>query len=176
MMFPVRINVLSDSKKAHLKRLALFTYLKSACALVFSLIAVLAAVLLVAENFFIDYRASLTYGVLSGRRSYLIDTQRIVAANRQIKKIEQTQSMFTLWSPRVHDILAALPPGIEVSSVIFDSEAHTFSLAGTALSREVLGECETAMKALPTLESVHIPLGELTRKEDIPFTITATLK
>ncbi|MBP9732374.1 MAG: hypothetical protein KBD29_02875 [Candidatus Magasanikbacteria bacterium] len=176
MMFPVRINVLSDSKKNHLKRLALFTYLKSSFALVFSLIAVLAAVLLVTESFFIDYRAALTYGVLSGRRSYLIDTQRIAATNSQLKKIEQTQSTFTLWSPRLHTILAALPPGIEVSSIILDGETHTFSLAGVASSREVLGLCETAMKALPILESVQIPLGELTRKEDIPFTIQATLK
>lgn len=176
MMFPVRINVLSDSKKAHLKRLALFTYLKSSFALVFSLIAVLAAVLLVAESFFIEYRAALTYGVLAGRRSYLIDAQRIVAINQQLTKIEQIQSTFTLWSPRIHAILGALPPGIEVSSIILDAETHTFSLAGVAASREVLGACETAMKALPMLESVHIPLGELTRKEDIPFTITATLK
>ncbi len=176
MMFPVRINVLSDSKKAHLKRLALFTYLKSSCALIFSLIAVLAAVLLIAESFFINYRAALTYGVLSGRRSYLSDIQRIQATNQQLKKIDAIQTEFTLWSPRVHTILAALPPGIELSSIILDSETKSLSLAGSALTREVLGECEKAIKSLPLLESVEIPLGELTQKEHIPFTLRATLK
>ncbi len=176
MMFPVRINVLSDTKKTHLKRLALFTYLKTSCALVFSIVAILAAILLIAQSFFINYQAALTVSMLSQKNSYHTDTKHIVDINNQIQTVDEIQKQFILWSPRIHEIFNILPEGVEVSSVIFDRDSHTFSLAGVAENRDTLARCEKAVKSLPSLEAVTIPEGELTRKENIPFTITAILK
>lgn len=176
MMFPVRINVLSYSKKAHLRRLTLFTYLKSAFTVVFSLISILAALLLVAENYFINYRAALTYRVPLVTISYHEDITQIEEASAQLKKIDRVQKNFILWSPRIDEILTAIPPGIQIQSMILDHDSKLLSLAGIAQTREALALCEKNLKSLPSLDSVKIPLGELTRKEDIPFTVEAVLK
>ncbi len=176
MMFPIRINVLSVNKKIHLKRLALFTYIKNACALIFSLIAVLAALLLIAQSYFINYQTALTFNKISQKNSFTIDTKHIARINNQIQTINEVQKQYVLWSPKVHEILSAFPEGVEVNSAIFDADTHTFSLVGVAKDRETLSQVEKAIKALPSLETVTIPEGELTRKEDIPFTVSATLK
>lgn len=176
MMFPVRINVLSNSKKTHLKRLTLFTYLKSACAIIFSLISILAALLVISKNYFIDYQAAFTYSIPSAHLSYHEDISNIEAANKQLKKIDRVQKEFIFWSPRIDELLAIIPPDIQIQSLILDREAMALSIAGIAKTREALALCEKNLKSLPSLESVHIPLGELTRREDIPFTVDAVLK
>ncbi len=176
MMFPIRINVLSKSKKTHLKRLTLFTYLKGACAIIFSLVSILAALLAVSKNYFIDYQSAFTYSTPSGHVSYHVDITYIEEANKKLKKIDQVQQEFTLWSPLIDEILSVLPADTEIHSLIFDREAKALAIAGIAKTREALALCEQRLKALPSLESVRIPLGELTRKEDIPFTVDAILK
>lgn len=176
MMFPVRINVLSDSKKSHLKRLTLFTYLKSSFAIVFALVAILATLLIITQNYFITYETALTYGSLSLHPSFRADIKHITETNTQLKKINSVQKDFTLWSPRLEAIMTAIPNGITIDSLTFDRSDNTFTLVGTADTRDTLDECEKRLKNLPSLESVEIPVGELTRREFIPFTAHAILK
>ncbi len=175
-MFPIRINVLSASKKRHLRHLTLFTYIKSACAVVFSLLGILAALLLVVQNFFIDYQNALSYTAFGAPPSHHEDTKKVDNANKNLKRINAVQQGFILWSPRIDSILHALPQGVSVHSVSFDHELNQFSLAGIADTRQALEATETALTSLSILESVTIPPGDLTQRELISFTVEATLK
>lgn len=176
MMFPIRINVLSASKKKHLRRLTLFTYIKSACAIIFSLLGILAAILIIAQKFFIEYRNAFSYNSFGVHPSYYEDTKKIEGATKKIKRVDSAQKDFVFWSPKIDTILHAIPQGISVQSVSFDQTTARFSLVGVANTKETLETVEQELKKLPLLEGVTIPLGELTQRENIPFTVQATLK
>jgi hypothetical protein len=175
MMFPIRINVLSASKKTHLRRLALFTYIKSACAIIFSLLGILAAILIITQKFFIEYRNAFSYNTFAVHPSYHDDTKKVEESHQALRKIDAVQKGFVLWSDRIDEILRVIPHGITVQSVSFDQEHAHFSLAGIADTKEALEAVEQALTALHLLEAVNIPLGELTQRENIPFTVEATL-
>jgi hypothetical protein len=176
MMFPIRINVLSSSKKRHLRRLTLFTYIKTACALFFSLLGILATILVITQKFFIEYRTDLSYNPLIGHPSYHRDANRIDDANKKIRLTDSFQQGYTLWSEVIDTILSSTPTGITIESASFDRGTNIVSLVGTASTRESLELYEQSLRFVPILNSVTIPQGELTRRENIPFTVTATLQ
>ncbi|GEM_PF-3116379 len=175
MMFPIRINVLSASKKKHLRHLTLFTYIKSACAVVFALLGILASLLLIVQKFFIDYQNAFSYHTVGTPSSYHDDVKKIESTNNTLKKVDAVQQGFVLWSPRIDTIIHALPNGVIVHSISFDHEYDRFSLVGVADTRQTLETTEKKLSELPLLESIVIPPGDLTQREQISFTVEATL-
>ncbi len=175
-MFPIRINVLSDSKKAHLKRLTLFSYLSNACAIVFTVMSVLAAIFLTMTMFFDQYQSTLINFSVSERPTYQANVKKIKEVNSQLKTISEVQEGELIWSPLLSDILSSIPPGIEIRNVTFEKQDKRLSLVGTAKTRESYDILANALRANSRIDSLKVPTPQLAQKENIPFTIDATFK
>ncbi|MCK9344635.1 MAG: pilus assembly protein PilM [Candidatus Pacebacteria bacterium] len=80
------------------------------------------------------------------------------------------------WSPILAEIVARTPEGITISMFSAQSFTTRISLTGTAVSRSVLNNYKAGLQESPLLTEVELPLANLEQRENIPFSISFSLK
>ena len=74
-------------------------------------------------------------------------------------------------------IVNALPGGVSLSLYAFDGTlmGGAISIRGVAQTRNDLAAFDRSMRALPGLVNVQLPISNLAKVEEIPFTLNATI-
>lgn len=107
----------------------------------------------------------------------IADIRRSLTALKQnafdIEKISKETGLF---SAIIADIVGALPQDIIPTAIQFDGGNRKMILYGLARRRNSLVALEQALRELPRVEDVSVPLSDLVQNIDIPFSITITIK
>lgn len=80
-------------------------------------------------------------------------------------------------SEAIEAIEALAPAGITLSTFIVEDGKGTIvrvQIQGTATSRETLASYRTAIEGSPLFAKAEVPIADLARDVDLPFTITVT--
>lgn len=175
-MFPTRLNLLSPEKKNHLKRLMYWQFLKTSIESLLVILCLSGIMLLGAEwilqGYFNDLSASLsTSNKIQAEKNF-----QIKHVNRVIHDVGIIQEVYALLTPRLLELAAAIPPGVILTNLTTDSAGGAYTLSGVAAARDDLLALQTALEALDFIDSVPIPLAQLTAKENVSFSLTATGK
>lgn len=175
-MFSTRLNLLSPEKKTHLQRLMYWQFLKTSIESFLVILCLSGIMLLGAEwilqGYFNDLSASLsTSNKIQAEKNF-----QIKHVNRVIHDVGVIQEIYALLTPRLLEFAAAIPSGIILTDLTTDSAAGAYTLSGVAAARDDLLALQTALEALDFIDSVPIPLAQLTAKENVSFSLTATGK
>lgn len=172
------INLLPEDKKRAFKR-TYFVRLLIVFLATLTVLMVIHSVLLVptyaflqariqsqvAEKDFLTRSLEATGGGEVEERLNLL-TQQI----ETLEGIEETVSFVAI----VEDILEVSRNGVVLTQVLYDPENQNVDveLRGTAQNRDALRSFAARLEAREGIESVDFPIGNLSREEDLPFTIS----
>jgi Tfp pilus assembly protein PilN len=172
-MFPSRINLLSKQKQAHLQRLLYFQFIKNTLESFLIVLSVAGIVILgaqlVLQNFFFD----LTKEITQTSQQKIAKNSQIKQVNRLLTKVDALQENYTLWTPIIADIAQSIPDKITLQSLSLDAKSNSYTLVGLADTRDALLQMVDDLKKIDYIESVDIPLEQLTSKINVSFSIVA---
>ncbi len=91
--------------------------------------------------------------------------------NKNAEDIKRNTGSTGAFSGIFFDLMRVLPSGIRITDMQFDAIASELSLNGFASTRSALVEMETAIRSIPRIKNVAIPLTSLVLNSNIPFNI-----
>lgn len=174
-MHITRLNVLSPRKKANLRRLVYFQFVKNVFEILLIIVAVFGIILLSARVILIDYFSTLTAQSISVQQSSAQKNRSIRAVNQQITHLTIAQKEYVSWTPVMTDIAAHIPPNVELTKMTIKKSDSTLAIAGVAKTREDLLALKEKLESLAIIQQVNISLEQLTAQTNIPFSLTIPL-
>ena len=175
-MIPLRLNLLSPEKRRHLHRMLYFQFIKHVFESALLVLSLCAIALLggrsILENHLNHLAAQLTNTAQQQNERSLV-IQRI---NTIVRDTKEVQDLYHNWTDTIAPIANTIPPQIMLSGLVLDKRAKTYIFTGTAKTREDLLTLQDAIKHMPGVIEAEVPLSQLTQKENISFSITATIE
>jgi hypothetical protein len=80
------------------------------------------------------------------------------------------------WSTVISEIQAHIGPDLIIKSVNLPDISGTFTITGTAASRDSINQLRQSLESSIMLDTVLLPLDNLGKKENIPFSATFKLR
>lgn len=167
---------MAPEKRKHIDRMLYFQFAKGALETLLVVLCMIAIVLMgglwVLQSHFNDLVAQLT--IVTNQQT--TKNTKMKEINTVLRRVEQIQAEHMSWVPRMADLAQMTPAGIVINNAQLDRNNNTYTLSGSALTRDTLLHFEQQLESLPYVEEVQVPLSQLIEKEDIRFTITAQLE
>lgn len=95
--------------------------------------------------------------------------------NSTLSSYQNIQSKFIPWSPFFGRFFEQIPQGISVYSVTVDSSTKTMSVEGTAKTRADMLKLRSNLEKFYAFTEIRSTGSDLTQRENIDFTVTASL-
>ncbi|PIT86395.1 MAG: hypothetical protein COU33_03390, partial [Candidatus Magasanikbacteria bacterium CG10_big_fil_rev_8_21_14_0_10_43_6] len=93
-----------------------------------------------------------------------------------VQQAEIIQSLNTSWTNYMTTLADNTPNGVRFTGVRMVKSGKLLQVDGQALNREALLAFQQNLEAIEWINEANIPISQLTEKENIPFSIQATLK
>ncbi len=174
-MFPTRLTFLPTEKRTYLDHLIYIQFIKNTletCLIVLTMVALI----LVGGGWVLQgYFTSLIAQVALTTSKQSHRNAEIKAANATLQQISAIQKEYMLWTPIIIEVANVIPPHVTLTSMSLDAGKKIYSFTGVADTRDDLLRLQTALESLPSVQTVTIPLSQLTEKENIAFSITASI-
>ncbi len=171
-MYPTRLNVMSKQKQGHIKRMLLMGFVQNTIAVLFIVLAIFSIFALFSQVFLQSYFADVALQSIRTQNPTRKINERVQSINTTIQTASAIQKNYHHWSPLVVLLTNILPPSVTVDSVQFQYTKARLNIAGTAPSREALLELKTSLESLEQIDTVTIPLNDLTKLDHIDFTLS----
>lgn len=81
-----------------------------------------------------------------------------------------------IWSTVIREIKSSVTSDIVINNLRLSSSNYEVSLTGMAANREAINRLKTSFESAESFEAIKIPLNNLEKKADIPFSLTFKLK
>lgn len=170
-MLPTRINVLPPDKQVHLQRMIRSEFIRSTLALLIIVCAIVGMAFVgsraVLQSYFSDLADTLNAVTVNSKDKNALIGQ----ANSRIDLAERVIATYYYWPAFVTELYNAIPDSVILSKVIIDKPEGVATVSGTSATRDGLIQLGSALRALPMVDSVDIPISQLTEQEDISFTL-----
>lgn len=172
-------NLLPDEQKKILRQTYVFRvatillFLAAACFL-FALASLSPA------YFSTMYKIALIEGEVKELQNIVSETKKSELLIESIKGINSKLEVLEEWSkelPAYKEILKVLEErrnGIAIMSMIYHRKNASVVVTGTAHARDDLLSFKTALEKSGKFRTIELPVSNLTKKEDIDFSITTT--
>jgi hypothetical protein len=175
-MFPLRLNLLPPDKKVYLQRMILTQFTKNILEFLLFFLCIGGITLVLGQSVLENYFYNLTDNLVSASNYNASVNKNIKQINRILNQTRLAQSEYFLWSPFLIDFTNDVPNGVVLTGAFFDAKKKTINISGKAETRQDLLSFQDKLNSSPTLESVDIPLSQLTEKENVTFSLTAKIK
>ncbi len=175
-MIPLRINLLPPQKNHYLERMIHFQFIKNILEIMLFAICLTGIMLLGGQSVLQDYFDDLTIQMASISDQYAQTNQQIIKINKIINNTDKIQNEYYSWTTKLVNFANALPTNITLNSLSFDQKNKSLIFNGTAPTREDLLTLQEQIKKIDWVNSLEVPLSQLTTKQNIPFLLTAILK
>jgi len=175
-MLPLRLNLLSSDKINYLKKLVRIKFIKDIIEIVLACVCILGIALIGGQTILQDHFNSLASQIVSINKQYSDSNHEIKTINSLLVRTEKLQKEYKKISPKIAELANITPEPIRISDLNIDLAKRKVAISGTAPRREDLLNFEVALKNLDWIETVDIPLSQLTDKENLNFSISAMIK
>lgn len=170
----ISLNLLSPQQKEAL-RMRVYCALVSRLAAAGIMLAILLTAALVAVKIGLTRQLQTAQGRQLLSNEYGTANQDTLAINAATSRIGKLQDASVALSPIMHDLLGRVPDGVQLSVISIDARSRAFSVSGLAATRDQLLRFEESLRGSPYLAKLDNPLNNLFQKNDVRFTMTATL-
>lgn len=114
--------------------------------------------------------------LLPGSENGVLLKEKADIFNNLISETKQLTQAEARWSKVVEEIKNKLSQDIKVSTLSLPSANGIFTINGTALNREAINNLKRSFESSNLFSDINIPLNNLGKKNDIPFSITFKIK
>lgn len=173
----ITLNLLPPLKKQELRLRGLYVAIKNMLFTVLLLTIFSAIILLIAkallQNHFNQTVADSTLTIKFGQTF----NNDIRIFNRQLNAVDAIQRDYVYWSRFFAAFAPVVPAGVTLSNlaVVDENGLKTVTITGLATTREQLLAFQTGLEQFEFIREVAVPLENLLKKENISFTIKATV-
>jgi len=175
-MIPSRLNLLSPEKMKRLSFLSNFQFIKNILEFFLIIISITGIVLLGGETVMEDYTNELNNTLNSIQNQHADTNKQIRQINDTLSLVEKIQKEFNPLANSIAELADLVPAEIILKTLNINKENNLLTIAGYAPTREALLDLQKNLSTLDWIDSVEIPVSELTEKENINFSFTANLK
>lgn len=95
--------------------------------------------------------------------------------NERIKKINGIQNNFIKWSSYLTEFTALIPENITLKEITINRETSVIQLSGRAPLRDDFLALESNLRNSALLKEIQSPISNLIKKEEIDFSLSATM-
>lgn len=173
-MYPTRINLLSPEKRKYLRRMIYIQFTKNTLISIVFVFCLSGITLLGGQWVLQEYFNDVSSNLIATNSRHGEKNKKIKEINNILIQTDAVQQTHTDWSPIVVNLSNAIPEGIILENLSFNSATHIISINGKAGTRENLLQMQTNLNNLDFIKNVDIPLSQLTEKINITFSISAT--
>lgn len=117
---------------------------------------------------------NITIGSLQNRYAKTNQTVKII--NEKLERIDYIQNFYLPVTPLLPDLASAVPVGVNLTVLDISLKNKILNLTGFAASRDDLLNFKTGLEQVTWLETINIPVDQLTKKDNINFSISAAIK
>jgi Tfp pilus assembly protein PilN len=168
-MLPTRLNSLSPKKQKNLQRTIFAEFTRTSLETMLFLVCV-AGIFLVGGKYMIQsYFNDITETLITSSQTQTEYNHEIKDINNQLVYINTIQNQYVLWTPLLTKISEKIPKNVKISILTIDNQSSEIYISGQAESRTDLLELESNLESLEFIESISIPLSQLTDKENVNF-------
>ncbi len=171
-MYPTRLNVISKQKQAHVKRMLSLEFVQNIISILFIVLAVFSIFAIIAQLFLQSYFADVTLQSLRTQNPTRKINERVIEINSTLDTSSAIQKSYNQWSPYIVLIANTLPESATIESLRFTHSSGILELVGTTPSREDFLQLKNNFEALKQIDVVKVPLSDLTRQEEIHFSLS----
>lgn len=175
-MIPSRLNLLSQEKRKHLQNMVYFQFIKSVLEIILIILCLSGIILLGAQTVLENYFSGLNSTIAFMQSKYVKTNREVREINNFLSELDKLQKKNQISSPRILDIASAVPNGVVLNTVNINYGAKTMSISGEALTRDNLLEFGENVKKIGWIQSSDMPLSQLTKKDNILFSLSAVIK
>ena len=175
-MIPSRLNLLSPEKRQHLKNMVFFQFIKGILEILLIIACAAGIVLLGARTILENYFSGLTSTIAFIQSQHVKTNREVRDINTVINNLDNIQKEFRPITPLIPDIAGAAPTGVVLNAMQINPENKTIFLGGEANTRDNLLRMEENIKKISWIQSTDLPLSQLTKKDKIQFSLSATMK
>lgn len=175
-MMPLRLNLLSPEKRKHLHNTVLFQFVKSVLEILLIIFCLSGIVLLGAQTVLEDYFNDLTNTIVFLQSKQTKTNREVREINAIVINIEKIQKEFQSVAKYLPLITNSIPNNITLHMLRLNFTGKNVTLSGEARTRDALLLLAEQIKKLECIQSVDMPISNLTKKEDVVFSLNASLK
>jgi len=171
-----KLNLLSKEKKRYVKTMV-YIYAANSFLKLLLVFTVLFSFLLVGANNILTFHKNtlaLSGSVAPNQITQI--NQKVRLINKTLLKTKALDPIYNSWNKRTSDLLSVTSSGIVMHNMTLSETKKTYVFSGIAETRRHLLLLKESLSAFPFIAQVDVPVEQLTKKEYIPFSITATLK
>ncbi|MFZ4631683.1 MAG: pilus assembly protein PilM [Patescibacteria group bacterium] len=114
--------------------------------------------------------------LLPGSENGVLLKEKADIFNNLISETKQLTQTEARWSKVIEEIKNKLSQDIKVSTLSLPSADGIFTITGTALNRESINSLKKSFESSNLFSDIDIPLNNLGKKNDIPFSMTFKIK
>lgn len=166
----IRLNLLSEKEKEQIKKDML------AAEVANSVLAIFVVVVLIAIVFFFGQKY-LNYRIENmAKYAPTTDENAVDEINKKMGQIIELQKDYLKWSVLLKDVIALVPENIKINSLELSKENKKIMLYGLAESRTDYLKLEDNLRNSALVADIKSPVSNLLRRNNIDFSIEATMK
>ena len=151
-------------------------FTKSTLETILFLLCVTGVALLAGQWVLQGYFNELTVNIVTAANQQANANQEIKEINRVLRVTGEIQNGYTLWTPLIEELLPSIPEQITLSELNIERQKQTIILSGFAKTRDDLLSLQQALEQVSFIDSINMPLSQLTKKENISFSFVAKTK
>lgn len=177
-MYPTRLNLLSAEKKKNLDKLINAQFIKSILELFLVVICFSAVFILISQNIMEIFYRSINNNVPLVNSFYSDTNDKIRHINNVLKDASDIQAEYLAWTPLIAELSASIPTGVRLTTLNMNKANGQFIFSGSARTRESLLAWQKNIEKINCANScrliMNIPASQLTKKDNINFSLTAS--
>lgn len=118
----------------------------------------------------------LTLSTSEGRALALLEEAKIKEFNEFVRVAGTISTQTPQWSPLIEELQSLTSDNITISSMLIGSPESPIHLTGVAKNRAQLNLFKKTLEQTGTFKDIVLPLANLDQKENIPFSISISLR
>lgn len=153
-----------------------FQFIKGILEVLLIIACATGIILLGARTILENYFSDLTSTIVFIQSQHVKTNREVRDINVVINNLENIQKEFKPITILIPEITGAVPAGVVLNAAQINPENKTIALSGEANTRDNLLRLEENIKKISWIQSTNLPLSQLTKKDKIPFALSATMK
>lgn len=175
-MYPLRLNLMDDNKKKRIVKAIQFEFIENILQILLISISFTAMVLLLGKYLITNYFSEIASSNISTNFSYNNDLKDIGSINKTLKEINNLQKEYLEVTPLMLYLSSTTPEGITFNTININYKTKSITMSGKANTRDNFLQFQDILKNSEYINEPTFPISDLTKKENIVFNITASLK
>lgn len=175
-MLPTRLNFLPKEKQKYLHHAVISSVITSIMETLLLCVCICTTALLFGYLFIEKYFQDVATNTISIDQQHTEQVQTIRQANTLIQNTYAIETQTPLLTPMIQQITESIPSGVSIDRMTLDVTKKELFLSGVAQTRENYLSLESALKQISFLDTVVIPLSDLTQKNNIAFSFSVDLR